>query len=54
MSFSIRERGTSYCLIRTPYRPYNFFNDDLKQKKEEVRRDVRTSKVQKQDKFKRD
>ena len=30
MSFSIRERGTPYCLIRSPYRPQNFFNDDSK------------------------
>ena len=29
MSFNIRERGTSYCLIRSPYRPENFLNDDV-------------------------
>ena len=26
----IRERGTSYCLIRSPFRPQNFLNDDFK------------------------
>ena len=30
MSFNIRERDTSYCWIRSPYRPYNFLNDDFK------------------------
>ena len=29
MSFNIREKGTSYCLIRYPYRPQNFLNDDF-------------------------
>ena len=32
MSFNICERETSYCLIRSPYRPKNFLNDDFKQK----------------------
>ena len=26
ISFNIRERDTSYCIIRSPYRPYNFLN----------------------------
>ena len=30
---SIRERETSHCLIRFPYRPYNCFNDNSKQKR---------------------
>ena len=30
MSFNIRERETSYCRIRSPYRPNNFLNDDFK------------------------
>ena len=30
MSLSIRERGISYCVIRFPYRPKKFFNDDFK------------------------
>ena len=30
MSSNIRERGTSYCLIISPYRLYNFLNDDCK------------------------
>ena len=30
MSFNICERETSYCLIRSPYRPLNFLNDDFK------------------------
>ena len=30
MSFNIRERDTSYCRIRSPYRPLNFLNDDFK------------------------
>ena len=30
MSFNICERETSYCLIRSPYRPENFLNDDFK------------------------
>ena len=30
MSFRIRGRGTSYYLRRSPYRPLNFFNDDVK------------------------
>ena len=30
ISLRIRERGTAYCLIRSPYRPLNFFNDDFK------------------------
>ena len=30
MSCNIRERGTSYCLIRSPYRPKSFLRDDLK------------------------
>ena len=25
----IRERETSYCLVRSPYRPWNFIRDDL-------------------------
>ena len=30
MSFNIRERETSYCWIRSPYRPYDFLNDGFK------------------------
>ena len=30
MSCNIRERGTSYCLVRSPYRPWNFLRDDFK------------------------
>ena len=30
ISCSIREMGTSYCLVRSPYRPYNFLRDDFK------------------------
>ena len=30
MSFNIRERDTSYCWIRSSYRPLNFLNDDFK------------------------
>ena len=30
MSFNICERETSYCLIRSPYRPLNLLNDDFK------------------------
>ena len=28
MSFNIRENGTSYCLMRSPYRPLNFPNNN--------------------------
>ena len=27
---ALRERETSYCWIRSPFRPWNFLNDDLK------------------------
>ena len=30
MSFNIRERETSYCWIRSLYRPLNFMNNDFK------------------------
>ena len=30
MSFNIHERGFSYCLIRSPYPPKNFLNEDFK------------------------
>ena len=30
MSFNICVRETSYCLIRSPFRPLNFLNDDFK------------------------
>ena len=30
MSCNIRERGTSYCLVRSPFRPQNFLRDDFK------------------------
>ena len=30
MSFNIRERDTSYCWVRSPYRPKKFLNDDFK------------------------
>ena len=29
MSWNIRERGTSYCLVRSQYRPQNFLRDDF-------------------------
>ena len=29
ISCNIRERETSYCLVRSPYRPWNFIRDDL-------------------------
>ena len=34
MSLSIRERGTSYCLIRSPYRPKTSLKLDLCDKKQ--------------------
>ena len=30
ISCTIREKGTSYCLVRSPYRPYNFLSDYFK------------------------
>ena len=30
MSCNIQERGTSFCLVRSPYRPNNFLRDDFK------------------------
>ena len=31
MSVYLWERGTSFCVIRSPYRPYNFGRDHVKQ-----------------------
>ena len=30
MLFFIREKGTSYCLMKSPYRTLNLLNDDFK------------------------
>ena len=40
MSCNIRERGTSYCLVRSPYRPKNFLRDDFKRSFQMFKRQI--------------